>query len=323
MFLKHKRLGRTGLYVTAMGLGAYQLTGEFGVHYDEARKILDYALNSGVNYIDTAQMYGFGESEELVGRALRRHSGKNIYISDKVGYADRSVARNLEQAAYRDPVALKRMIKHSFWLLQRDYVEIFMIHEPDLADWWGIDYKTGDSVILDVLEELKKEGVIGNIGLGCWHSSTLAQLCDTGRFDVALNAGGITLFHRPMFDVGLVEVCAKHDVGVIVGGVLQQGFAGELIAMQPQIAEAYKNDENPDVKLRGAKLAKLYDLCNQSGIPILDLSLRYVLSFEGIHCHIPGARLEAHIKQNIEISRKGPLPPDVVEEIIKISTLTL
>ena len=46
---------------------------------------------------------------------------ENIYISDKVGYADRGVARNLEQAAYHDPVALKRMIKHSFWLLQRDY----------------------------------------------------------------------------------------------------------------------------------------------------------------------------------------------------------
>lgn len=323
MDLPKKRLGRTNLDVTAMGLGTYQITGEFGVHYGEARKILDFALDSGINFIDTAQMYGFGESEELVGQALRRHPGKTVYISDKLGYADRSVSRNLEEAAYQDPVALKRMVKHSLWLLQRDYVEIFMIHEPARDNWWKIDLDTGDSVALCVLEELKKEGVVKNIGLGCWISPVLARLCATGRFDVVLNAGGITLFHRQMFDVGLLDVCAEHDVGVIVGGVLQQGFAGELIAIQPQVSEAYKNDANPDVRLRGAKLEKLYDLCERSGIPILELSLRYVLSFDGIHCHIPGARLEEHVRQNLEMSKKGALPPDVVAEIVKISMLTL
>ena len=323
MDLVKKRFGRTGLYVSVMGLGTYQITGEFGVHYDEGRKILDYALNSGVNYIDTAQMYGFGESEALVGQAFRRHNGKNIYVSDKLGYADRGVSRNLELKAYQDPVALKRMIKHSFWLLQRDYVDIFMIHEPNTDDWWQFNYETGDCVAVTVLEELKKEGLIGGIGLGCWLSATLAKLCATGRFDVALNAGGITLFNRQMFDAGLMEICAQHDIGVVVGGVLAQGFADELITVRRDIAEKLQKDENPEQRLKGMKLAKFYDLCDQSGVPILELSLRYALSFEGVHCHIPGARLEEHVKQNIEISGKGPLPRDVVEKIIEISKIVL
>ena len=115
MFLHHKRLGRTGLYVTAMGLGAYQLTGEFGVHYDEARKILDYALNSGVNYIDTAQMYGFGEGEELVGQALRRHSGKNIppvqaELVKIMNDAELNLLPSLARSADKEGAAQRRVI---------------------------------------------------------------------------------------------------------------------------------------------------------------------------------------------------------------------
>jgi len=324
MGLTKKRLGRTGLYVTEMGLGTYQITGEFGVHFDEAKRMLDFALNAGVNFIDTAQMYGYGEAEALTGQALRRHAGKTVYISDKLGYADRGVARDLELKAYRDPVSLKRMIKHSFWLLQRDHVEIFMIHEPTIKDWWGFDDQTGDAVVMSVLEELKKEGVIGGIGLGGWPSAPLAKLCDTGRFDVVLNAGGQNIFNRPMFDSELMGVCAKHDIGVIVGAVLLQGSLEDaLINFKPKIAERLKNDQNPYNQLLGVKLGMLYGLCKQSGIPILDLSLRYALSFDGIHCHVSGARMEAHVRQNLEISEKGPLPKDVIEKIIEISNVTL
>ena len=155
MELEKRRLGRTNLQVTEIGLGGYQFTGEFGVHYDEADKIIDYAISNGINYIDTAAMYVFGESEALVGKALRRHAEKAIYVSDKVGYIDRSVARASGDAGYQDPTALKRMIKHSFWLLQRDFVEVFMIHEPD-SGWWRLNYETGDSVVTTVLEELKQ-----------------------------------------------------------------------------------------------------------------------------------------------------------------------
>ena len=122
-----------------------------------------------------------------------------------------------------------------------------------------------------------------------------------------------------MFDSGLIDVCKKNDMGVIIGGVLNQGFADELINIRPDAANQMKNDPNPDAALRGIKLGLLYDLCAQSGIPILDLSMRYALSFDEIHCHIPGARFETHVKQNIEISRKGSLPKDVVEQIVNIS----
>jgi D-threo-aldose 1-dehydrogenase len=318
MELNKRRLGRTGLQVTEMGLGGYQFTAEFGVPYDEAEKILDFALTQGINYVDTAQMYGFGESEAAIGRALRRHKGPRVHVSDKVGYVDRGVTRAAGLAAYQDPAALKRMIKHSFWLLQLDYVDVFMIHEPNESNWWHLDFDTGDAVVTAVLEELKKEGVIGAIGLGCWDSEILARLCNTGRFDVALNAGGINLFDRPMFR-SLVTAAQKHDVGVVVGGVLGQGFAAELLSVDRERVTALLQSGEENKRVRGRKLAKLYDISEGAGIPMLDLSMRYVQSFPEIHCHIPGARLADHVRQNIAAYQKGPLPRDVVEAIIKIS----
>jgi aryl-alcohol dehydrogenase-like predicted oxidoreductase len=73
-----RRLGRTGLEVTELGLGCYMFTGEFSVPRPEAEAILGLAFASGINYADTAQMYGFGEGEELVARALRRHHPRQL-----------------------------------------------------------------------------------------------------------------------------------------------------------------------------------------------------------------------------------------------------
>ena len=73
ILLQQRRLGRTNLMVTEIALGCYMFTGELGVPQNEANAILDIAFASGINYADTAAMYWFGESEELVGRALARH----------------------------------------------------------------------------------------------------------------------------------------------------------------------------------------------------------------------------------------------------------
>ena len=319
MPLKTRRLGRTGHMVTGIGLGGYQFTGEFGVHYDEADKILDLAIDGGINFIDTAQMYGFGEGEALVGRSLRRRPDRRIIISDKVGYVDRGVARAAGEDGYRDPVSLRRMIKHSMWLLQRDHVEIFMVHEPDAA-YWGFDYETGEAAVTSALEDLKKEGVIGALGLGCWNSEILARLCGSGRFDVALNAGGVTLLDSPMFK-NLTRVAGERDIGIIVGGVLGQGSA-ELIEMDYAKVNGYLNDPDGTKRARGKKLLRLYELSDRAGMTMPEMALRYVLGFDEIHCHIPGARRVEHLAENLAAYERGKLPRDLTEEIIKVREMT-
>lgn len=116
----------------------------------------------------------------------------------------------------------------------------------------------------------------------------------------------------------LISVALKHNVGIVVGGVLGQGFAIELLNKDRVYAQKLIEGDDEKLQIRGRELLKLYDISDGAGIPMLDLSLRYVQSFKEIYSHIPGARCEAHIKENIAIYQKGALPPDVVEAIINL-----
>jgi len=312
-----RRLGRTNLQVTALGLGCFQNTGEFGVPREEGEAVLDFAFGAGINFYDTAQMYGFGESEELLGRALRRHGRDKAYISTKCGWLDRTVIRNLGDEAYKNAAALRRAIKHSFWLLQVDYIDVFMIHEPNMEPWWGMDFKTGDCVLTEVLESLKKEGVIGAIGLGCWMGDPLVQIIETGRFDVALVAGGMSLLHLTMHEK-LTAAAKKHDVGVVLGGAFRQGWTGELISKQPdamqkmlETGEYPKGLDERTVR----QILSLYDIADDLGVTMPELTIRFVLAHEDVHTHIAGARCVAHIEENTRAALKGPLPKEAVERI--------
>jgi len=324
--MKTNRLGRTGYEVGVLGLGCYQFTGEFGVQPDASRKIMDFAMRSEINFFDTAQMYGYGESEEIVGRGLTDYPAKKAIVSTKIGYLhDRTVARCRGMNAYTDPAEIKRATKHSLWLLRRDFVEILMIHEPAINDWWGFDYDTGDCVALSVLEELKKEGVIGHIGIGCWNTNVLARLVNTGRIDVALSAGGVTLLKKTMFDE-LVPAAKKHDVGLIVGGCFGQNNPYLLKKDREALNQLLQGPDSPsqpsqDAVVMRRKLLALYDLADELGVSMSELTIRYLLSLPDIHVHIPGAREVSHLAENLAAANKGPFDDDLVEKITEIQGL--
>src|SRR5690606_7055560 len=141
--------------------------------------------------------------------------------------------------------------------------EVFMVHEPDLEDWWGFDYETGDAVVTEVLEDLKKEGIIGAIGLGGWNCRKHTQLIKTGRFDVVLAAGGLRLTGPSDGFPEMLEACKQHDVGVIVGSVFGGGFFHELITIDRSIPERLLQSENFLERLHGYRVSKLYDLADE------------------------------------------------------------
>ena len=313
-----RRLGRTELQVTALGCGTFQCTAEFGVPRTEADRILDRAFEAGINFFDTAAMYGYGESEEMVGSVLARHGRQGIYVSSKVGWMDRTVARYLGDEAYRSEDGLLRAIKHSFWLLRLDEVDVFMIHEPD---WplWGLDFQNGEGVVTRVLEQLKSEGLIGAIGLGSWYNEPLVSLTETGRFDVILVAGGYTLLHQPLLG-RLLNTIKRNDLGLIVGGAFHQGIH-ELLEPQPASLQKmidtgeYREGLNESW---ARKLLALYTIANQLGISLPELTIRFVLSNEDIHTHIAGARCVAHIDANIHSVLAGPLPSETINKILSL-----
>ena len=311
-------LGRTGFDVSALGIGCYQCTGQFGISPAQADRLMDCAMKSEINYFDTAMFYGFGEAEELVARGLYNNPSKNAVVCDKIGHLDMSVSKIHGDGAYTDPTELRRVLKHSLWVLRRDSFDILMIHE---AEWpaWGIDYENGDSVIITVLENMKKEGLVRAIGVGSWNIGAVARLANTGRIDCVLCAGGITLLERPIFDE-VIPAARRHNAGVTVGACFGQNNPLLVSKEYPRLS-GLANSGDARLATMAEKLGRLYKIADELDIGMIELAIRYILSFEDIHCHVPGVRSELHIQGNIEAANKGPLDKAYVEEINAIQKI--
>ena len=311
-----RKLGRTGLAVSEVGCGGFQFTGEFGVPKEEALATIGAALDAGVNYFDTAPMYGFGESEELLGRGLLGFEKHPIVVSGKVGWLDRTVVRAGGDEAYTDRQAIVRVVEHSLWLLRRDRLDVVMIHEPEWAQW-KIDPSNGDSVVLSTLEDLRKAGLVGAIGIGGQDLAMNTAMVETGRIDVVLTFMHYDLAVQDARDA-LLPAAERHDVGVVLGGPYRQGALA--IKATDRIAEMRRTGIYPwgfdERVLR--RLDAIYALSDRVGMSLPELGLRYLLSDARISSIIPGPRSVAELHGNLEYARKGPLEPELVAEIDRI-----
>ena len=309
MQMKLKRLGRTGFMVSEFCLGTYQITGEFGVPRSDAFAVIRRAFESGVNFVDTAQMYGAGESEELVGRIAAEYPEKQIIISSKVGHLGRGIVQACGEEAYRNEDMLARTIDHSLNTLHRDKLDMFMIHEPDWAVW-GLDPKTGDAPVMNVLERYKREGVIGAIGLGTTNADNCADLIETGRFDAFLIAIQYDLVVRAAKE-RLIPAAKKLDVGVIVGTPFRQGVLVKKLGDDALLEMGWGEGEIKRIK-------KIYEVSDECGMGMVEMAIRYVISDPDVDCMAIGAQTAAQFDMNLEALNKGPLPADIYKRLDEI-----
>jgi D-threo-aldose 1-dehydrogenase len=317
MPIERRTLGRTGMEVTALSLGTYQLTSQFSVPSTEADAIFDAAAELGIGYVDTAPIYGAGESERLLGSALASHREWKPRISTKVGHFD----AELGLEPYRDPAAIRASVERSRERLGLETIDILMVHEAEIPDWWGLT-TDGRGVVVDTLLELRAEGVVGAIGLGsnAWNERAahrLAEILDGGLFDVALIAGGFNLVDQPIRHE-ILPVASSHDIGIVVGGTLASGFVPWLLDVdRPAVEAMLRADEyeqpHPAYRIDRRvceRVLNLYDIAAALDISMTDLAVRYSISEAGIHATIPGAREAGHVRANYRASLDGPLDAD-------------
>lgn len=318
--MKHT-LGRTGYEVSALGLGGFQFTSMFDVKTSEADEIVDYAISNGINFIDTAPVYGRGESEAIIGRALQRHTGTDRpYVMAKFGHLQDGILAGCKDpiACYQDPEKIIASIKQSMWILRIDHFDILLMHEVERE--WKADFDTGNCVGMDVLEQMKKEGIAANIGGASWDCNALARMLRTDRLDVVMVAGGISLLNRWMYDE-LIPAAQEHHAGVVVGGCLGQNNRFLVMQDREGVKKELLGSDDPRKREQGEKLLKLYDLADEQELTMIQMAVRYVLAHEEIHSHTMGARALAHIQDNIRSAEMGPLPADIVAKIDAIQDI--
>ena len=169
--LQKRRLGRTELEVTCLGLGGARIGGD-DVTDDEAVETVHRAITLGMNYLDTSPLYG--ESERRVGLALADGWRDKIYLATKTGTHPKW--RGDYSAA-----GTRRSVENSLKLLGTDYLDVCLVHDPKSMD--PVIEKDG---ALDELQRMREEGLIGYIGLGVREHEFHKIAIETGIVDVIL-----------------------------------------------------------------------------------------------------------------------------------------
>ena len=298
-----RTLGRAGLRVSELALGGLFVS-SFGAPFEQGREATRRALELGVNYVDTAP--GYGNSEEVLGRFLEGTTAP-VILSTKLGGRPRPFLP-------QDKACLRCSVEESLRLLKRDRIDILMIHEPDRPgeyDWWT-DLDTFEGPVLELLDELKREGVIGHTGLGGTTAYELARLVRTGRFDVVLTAFNYSLLWREA-EREILPAALEHGVGVVIGSPLQQGA----------LARRYDDEIRHGARWlsppRRAQYRALYDLLDEAGLSLPEAGLRFALSNPRVSCVLMGARSAEEVAQNAAAVERGPLPPDLLARLDEIA----
>jgi len=301
--MEKRTLGATDLAVTRLSLGGLFIS-SYGAVFEQAREATLRALELGVNYIDTAP--GYGNSEEVLGKILAEVA-EPVILSTKLG--GRPQPFEPQNAA-----ALRQSVQESLRLLGREQIDVLMVHEPDRPgqyNWWT-DHERYEGPVLELLAELKAEGVIRYTGLGGTTAYTLARLIRTGKFDVVLTAFNYSLLWREA-EIEVLPAAREQGMGIVIGSPLQQG------------ALAARHDDQvaggaPWLSLpRRNQLKALYAFLDELGMGIVEVALRFVISNDSVTCALMGARSAAEVEQNVAYVEKGPLDADVLRRLDEIA----
>ena len=303
--MRYRRLGRTGLQVSELGMGGAWITAR-AAERSAGIAAVRRALELGVNYVDTAPSYA--DSEEVLGLALEG-AAQPYLLSTKLGGRPQPFDA-------RDKDALRRSVDTSLRLLRRERVDVLMIHEPDRPgqyDWFS-DWEWFHGPVIELLDELKQEGVIRFTGIGGTTAYTLAHLIATGSFDVVLTAFNYSLLWQEAL-IAVLPEARRQGVGVVAGSPLQQGA----------LARVYREEVERGARWLSAprreQYRALYALVDELGISLPELALRFVLSNQAISCTLTGARSVAEVEANVAAAERGPLAGEILDRIAEIAAL--
>jgi len=287
-------LGRTGLEVTQLGYGSMGLRGPhtWGVRVvDDAHadQMLNSVLDAGINFLDTSPDYGV--SEERIGRFISSRRDE-YYLATKCGCAYTQHADHIEIEHIWTKDVLRQNIETSLTRLQTDYVDVLQFHGGDSATL----EKAG---LIDLLLDFRKQGLIRAIGASN-SIPNLPALIDLQVFDVFQIP--YSCLAREHHD--LITAAAETGAGIIIrGGIAHGGPDAEI--QRPKLNAVWEQAALNDILPEGMSRAELI--------------LRYTLSHPACHTTIVGTCDLAHLNENLESARRGPLS----EELYDVVTLRL
>jgi aryl-alcohol dehydrogenase-like predicted oxidoreductase len=303
--MRQVTLGRSGLVVSRLAFGTWQFGGDWGpTNTAAALDAIRRATDEGVTLFDTAQAYGFGQSEQLLSAALRDVPREQVVIATKGGLrlTDGVLVRDLSAGWIREGVDA------SLRALGTDYVDLYQLHWPDPA--------TPVDETAETLAGLMAEGKIRHVGVSNFDVEQMQT------FEEALPVETLQppydLFRRDI-EAEVLPYTAVHDIGVLIYGPLAHGLLSGTLRPDTRFARDDWRSHSPmfqgetfDRNLR--VVAGLAALANELGFTLPQLAIGWTLTNPAVHVAIVGTRDRDHVDEALAAAAID-LDDDVMQRI--------
>jgi len=314
--MKYRPLGRTGLNVSEVSFGAWAIGGSWGKQSDEeSMATLHRAVDLGVNFIDTADVYGDGRSERLIAR-LRRERSEPLYVATKAGRR-----LNPHTADGYNEKNLTEFVERSLKNLETESLDLVQLHCPPVEVYYRPE-------VFAVMDKLVASGKIRHYGVSVEKvEEALKAIEYPGVQSVQII---FNMFrHRP--SELFFQEAKRRDVGIIVRVPLASGLLTGKLTKQTSFepddhrqfnrkGEAFDQGETfsgVDFET-GLEAVKQLEPMVPAGATLAQLALRWILMFDAVSCVIPGARRPSQIEDNCAASALPPLSESDMADVRKL-----
>ncbi len=312
--MNYRTLGKTGLKISEISLGTWQVGGKWGSGFDNqiAEEIINSAIDQGVNFIDTADVYEAGLSEKAVGRVVNSRS-EEVYIASKCG---RQLQPHTSEAY--QPKALRKFVEDSLKNIGVDRIDLMQLHCPPTEVYYRPE-------IFALFDDLVQEGKIRNYGVSVEKvEEALKAIEFPGVCTVQII---FNMFRQRPADLFFREAKAK-NVGIIARVPLASGLlTGKFDENSTFDKEDHRNfNLNGDAFDKGETFAginynKGLEAVDElkkvfgSNQNLVHKALQWILSFEEVSCVIPGASKVEQVKSNLEVFNAKPLTSEEMKQV--------
>jgi aryl-alcohol dehydrogenase-like predicted oxidoreductase len=311
--MQTKQLGNSDLYITSIGVGAWAMGGAGWAfswsHQDDADSIraIHAALDAGMNWIDTAAVYGLGHSEEVVAKALATYSGKRPYVFTKCERAWDSQGQIVKSLR---PESIRRECEDSLRRLQVETIDLYQIHWPEPDEDIELGWET--------LASLQKEGKVRWIGVSNFNASQMERIRSIAPITSLQPPYSMV---RPEVEAEILPYTLKHNIGVIAyspmgSGMLSGSMSRERLATMPADDWRHRSPhfQEPLLTKNLAIADRLKKAGDRLGKKAGLLAIAYVLNHPAVTGAIVGFRNPEQVAELCEALHYR-IPADVLTEI--------
>jgi aryl-alcohol dehydrogenase-like predicted oxidoreductase len=315
--MNYRQLGKTNFEVSEISLGTWQVGGKWGAPFDDksADHILNTAIDNGVNFIDTADVYSDGLSEKAVGRVVRSRS-ERVYVASKCG---RQINPHVNQGY--QPQVLRQYVEDSLRRTGLEALDLIQLHCPPTEVYYRPE-------IFELFDKLKDEGKILNLGVSVEKVEEALKAIEYSNVTTVQII--FNVFRQRPANLFFSEA-RKRNIGIIVRVPLASGLLTGKFDKSTSFGEGDHRHFNRDGSAfdkgetfagvnyeLGLKAVEELKKIFPNRKDLAQIALQWILQFNEVSCIIPGASKVDHLLSNLSVYEANPLSPKEIEQMNRI-----